>query len=86
MTIRCTNISPLLGSNPPLPKCYLGECDACPEIAMFKEELIKRLDENDMDHKQWVSTDRSMLETFCAPAEEFVDTFCEKLELLRSQS
>ena len=75
--------------NPPLPKCYLGECDACPGIAMFKEELIKLLDENDVDqivYKQWVSTDRSMLETFCAPAEEFVDTFCEKLELLRPHS
>ena len=33
-------------------------------------------------YKQWVSTDRSTLETRCASAEEFVDTFCEKLELL----
>ena len=75
--------------NPPLPKCYLGECDACPGIVKFKEELITLLDDNDIDqiiYKQWVSTDRSTLETCCASAEEFVDTFCEKLELLRSHS
>ena len=72
--------------NPPLPKCYLGECDG---VIMLKEELIALLDENDTDqivYKQWVSTDRSTLETHCAPAEEFVDTFCEKLELLRPHS
>jgi len=32
-------------------------------------------------YKQWIATDRSTLETFCVPAEEFVET-CEKLELL----
>ena len=64
-----------------LPKCYLGECDACPGVK-FKEELIVLLDENDMDqivYKQWISTDRSTLETFCVPPEEFVEIFCEKL-------
>ena len=40
----------------------------------FKEELIVLLDENDLDqivHKQWISTGRSTLETFCVPPEEF---------------
>ena len=37
-------------------------------------------------YKQRVSTDRSTLETYCASAEEFVDTVCEKLELLRPHS
>ena len=48
--------------NPPLPRCYLGECDACPAVEKFKEELAVLLDENDMDqiiYKQWISTDRS---------------------------
>ena len=36
--------------------------------------------------KQWVSTDRSTLETHCLPAEEFADLFCEKLEALRPHS
>ena len=75
--------------NPPLPKCYLGECDVCPGVAKLMEELVTLLDENDMDqivYKQWIATDRSTLETFCTPAEEFVETFCEKLELLRPHS
>ena len=57
----------------------MGECDACPGVVKFKEELIVLLDENDMDqivYKQWISTDRSTLETFCVPPEEFVEIFC----------
>ena len=71
--------------NPPLPNCYLGECNACPGIANFKEELTTLLDESDVEqivYKQWVSTDRSTLETFCVPVEEFAEIFGEKLELL----
>lgn len=36
--------------------------------------------------KQWVSTDRSTLETHCLPSDELVDLFCEKLEILRPHS
>ena len=54
--------------NPPLPKCYLGECDSCLYITKLKEELITHVDrdENDVDkvvYKHWVSADRSTLET-----------------------
>ena len=48
--------------NPPLPKCFLGGCEACPGVTMLKEDLTILLDENDMDqivYKQWTSTDRS---------------------------
>ena len=75
--------------NPPLPRCYLGECDACPGVTKLRDELIVLLEETDLDqivYKQWTSTDRSTLETFCVHAEEFVEFFCEKLELLRPHS
>ena len=75
--------------NPPHPRCYLSQCDACPEIETFKEELLTHFDEIDVEqivYKQWVSTDRSTLETFCSPIEEFADTFCKKIELLRPHS
>ena len=75
--------------NPPYPRCYLGECDACPEIEILKEELFTHFDEIDVEqivYKQWVSTDRSTLETFCSPVEEYVDIFCKKIELLRPHS
>ena len=55
----------------------------------FKKELIHLVDDNGTDeivYKQWISTDRSTLETFCVPAEQFVDIFCEKLEILRQHS
>ena len=53
--------------NPPHPRCYLGECDACSEIETLKEELLTHFDEIDIEqivYKQWVSTNRSTLETF----------------------
>jgi len=75
--------------NPRHPTCYLGECDACPGIEKLKEELLTQLDENDVDqiiYKQWVSINRSTLETYLSQAEEFADYFCDKLELLRPHS
>ena len=75
--------------NPPLPRCYLCECDACPGVTKLRDELIALLEETNLDqivYKQWTSTDRSTLETFCVHAEEFVQIFCEKLELLHPHS
>jgi hypothetical protein len=75
--------------NPPSPSCCLGECLVCPEIHLLKEELVGMLEKSDVDEiifKQWVSTDRSTLETFCLSAEDFVDLFCEKLQVLRPHS
>ena len=73
----------------PLPACYLGKCAKCPGIEDFKEYLTTTLDENLVDnvtYKQWVSVDRSNLETFSMPADEFVEAFCVKLQLLRPHS
>ena len=47
------------------------------------------MDENDIDdivYKQWVSTDKSTLETYLSQAEQSADLFCDKLELLRPHS
>ena len=72
--------------NPPLPTCYLEHCDSCPGILKFRDDLTKLLDENLIDNitfKQWISVDRTTLETYTKPVDEFVDMFCEKLEVLR---
>ena len=64
--------------NPPHPRCYLGGFHACLEIKTLKEELLTHSDEIDVAqivYKPWLSTDRSTLETFCSPVEEFADTF-----------
>ena len=71
--------------NPPSPSCYLDNCDACPGMDKLRDTLIALLDEKMIDNvvfKQWVSVDRSTLETYSTSADEFVDMFCEKLELL----
>ena len=36
--------------NPPHPRCYLGEHDACPEIETLKEELLTHFDVIDDDY------------------------------------
>ena len=47
------------------------------------------MDENLIDNitfKQWVAVDRSTLETYTKPVDEFVEMFIEKLETLRSHA
>ena len=75
--------------NPPQPVCYLNKCDACPGISVVKETLTHSMDANLIDsivYKQWVSVDRCTLETISKSADDFVDTFCEKLETLLPHS
>ena len=75
--------------NPPLPSCYLGSCRFCPGNSRLKDQLLTTMEENMIDevvYKQWVSVDRSTLETVCKTSDDFVESFCEKLEMLRSHS
>ena len=75
--------------NPPLPRCYLKDCNYCPGIEKLKEKIIKALDDEMIDnivYKQWLSVDRSTLETLSSSPEEFVDSLCEKLEVLLTHS
>ena len=43
---------------------------------------MEYFDENEIQYKQWTTTDRSQLETISQSTEEFVETFIEKLQLL----
>ncbi len=64
----------------------MGLCDGCSSTEDFREMLIEVFNENMIDeiqYKQWLSTDRSTLETVSKSADEFLDAFCEKLEALR---
>ena len=52
---------------------------------MLKDRLTKEFDDNLIDHityKQWIAVDRSTLETISKPSDEFVETICEKVEIL----
>ena len=62
-------------SNPPQEKCFLGGCDECPEPEHLKERILLAYDTKGTDEvqlKQWTSTDRSNLETKVMPVEEFM--------------
>ena len=75
--------------NPPQTTCYLGNCCSCPGVLGLKECLRKLMDENFVDtiiYKQWVSVDRCTLETLTTSADEFIDSFSEKLESLLPHS
>ena len=37
-------------------------------------------------YKHWVSVYRSTLETVCNPSDDFIGSFCEKLDMLLSHS
>ena len=69
----------------PLPFMVRSFLESWFVLRSSKRKLIVLLDENALDqivYKQWISTDRSTLETFCVPPEEFAEIFCEKLDLL----
>ena len=75
--------------NPPLPDCYLGKCKFCPGMEPLKQDLYSIFDENMIDtitYKQWTVVDRFSLETVSQNSDDFVGSFCEKLEALRSHS
>ena len=67
--------------NPPMPGCYFGDCDQCPGDSSVQILLHGILDDNMIDavtFKQWVSVDRSTLESF-TKTDEFVEYLCNKL-------
>lgn len=74
--------------NPPQPVCYLNECDEFQDadpMSKFKKKLRKLIDDNMIDtitYKQWVSVHRSTLETVSNSSDDFLDAFCDKLEIL----
>ena len=64
----------------------MRECQKCDSLENFKDELLALYSESMIDeiqYKQWVSTDRSTLETLSKPTDEFVEHFGEKLDKLR---
>ena len=72
--------------NPPREACFLDECSECPGSDPLKERLLHDFDSKGIDEvefKQWTSTDRSNLETVILSVDEFVALFSEKLNKLQ---
>jgi hypothetical protein len=69
--------------------CHRNECALCSGIENLKQELCMKLEEEMIDHityKQWVSFHRCTFETLTKTTEEFVESFCENLLVLKKHS
>ena len=72
--------------NPPSIKCYLSKCKRCPGVAILNQKLQDIMEEkmvDNIEYKQWTSTDRSTMETVTQPVEEFIESFVKALKKLQ---
>ena len=72
--------------NPSLPSCHLGDCTECPgkePLREIPERCFNEEEIEEIEFKQWTTTDRSTLETIVQSTDEFIESFLDKLETLR---
>ena len=72
--------------NPSLPSCHLGDCTECPGREPLREMLERCFNEEEIEEiefKQWTTTDRSTLQTIMQSTDEFIESFLDKLETPR---
>ena len=72
--------------NPPSINCYLSKCKQCPGVAVLNQKLQDIMEEkmvDNIEYKQWTSTDRSTMETVTQPVEEFIETFVAAVKKLQ---
>lgn len=75
--------------NPPTVNCFLQQCDVCPGCDNLIEKLIDICAENMVEkivYRQWVTVDRTSLETLQSSTVEFLDKFSDKLRRLLTHS
>lgn len=62
--------------NPLSTRCYLGKCDTSPGITNVINQIEKSFDDNFIDsitYKQWTTADRTTLQTFISPVEDYLE-------------
>ena len=65
---------------------HLGDCTECPGRESLREMLERYFNEEEIEEiefKQWTTTDRSTLQTIVQSTDEFIESFLDKLEKLR---
>ena len=69
--------------------CMLHECENCGGKQAAKEFLTEQFEKEDMDdddlvnYKQWLHTDRTTLVSLQLPVNEFINAVCDSLDSLR---
>jgi hypothetical protein len=67
--------------NVPSVRCYQGGCEMCPGTENLIKNTEKRSEDNNIDnitYKEWLTTDRSTLETTVKSCSDFLKSFTEK--------
>lgn len=71
--------------NIPTTNCFLQQCVECPGCDILIEQLRDLFQENMIDqiiYRQWVTVDRTSLETLQSSTEEYLDKLADKLRRL----
>ena len=67
--------------------CYLGDCSTCnnlmEDFISYMEQILSKNSIDDFVYKQWLSTDRTTLQTVSQSTEEFIETFHASLQILK---
>lgn len=70
--------------------CYLGDCSTCSKLmddfVLYMEEIFYKNSVDDFVYKQWLSTDRTTLQTLSQSTEEFIETFHAGLQTLKKHN
>ena len=76
-----------LRCDPPTEDCYLNVCDQCPDHDKLRERIVKFMDDHMVDeiqYRQWTTTDRSTLEIKVQQSDDFLDTFMSMMKKLQT--
>lgn len=79
----------LIVCNSPSSDCYLNECGLCPGTIQVSEILTTAFRSKSIEQVQyttWTGTDRSTMQTVTTNAEDFIDDFCNKLQIPKPHS
>ncbi|GBM24624.1 hypothetical protein AVEN_144375-1 [Araneus ventricosus] len=80
---------PLMICNSAQSACYFGKCSECPGSENLVQKISDFFNDNGVENitfKQWLSTDKSTLETLVKSSEDLTAFLIEKLQLLLQHS
>ena len=70
--------------------CYLGDCSNCSKLmtdfVLYMEEIFDKNYIDALTYQQWLSTDRSTLQTVTQSTEKFIETFHVNLQALKKHN
>jgi hypothetical protein len=72
--------------NPPLPGCFLNNCEYYPGLETLRQFFKDTLEANIFDqitYKNWLTVDRTSLETVIESTDEFIESLFVNVDQLK---